>query len=194
MPPKDQSASIKPVPVVARQLLQDGETILMVVRKSAVVLVGLYLEILIAVGAFVAVFLIGTNRAPSDLVAARTVSSLAILVLVVALVVFILILVTFIYLENELIITDKGIIQVTQRGPFSNKAARLSIATVEDVSANQSGLLATVFNYGTLLIQTAGELDNFKYTYCPNPNRYAHEILEARQAYAESLREEGSRG
>jgi hypothetical protein len=56
---------------------------------------------------------------------------------------------------------------------------------VEDVSAEQKGFLPTFFNYGTLVVQTAGEMENFVFPYCPNPNKYADRILDARQAYAD---------
>jgi len=54
------------------------------------------------------------------------------------------------------------------------------------VTSEKNGLLATIFNYGTLHIETSGELRNFAFTYCPDPERYAREVLEARQKFAES--------
>jgi hypothetical protein len=50
--------------------------------------------------------------------------------------------------------------------------------------------LQTIFNYGTLTVETAGEMRNFVFPYCPNPNKYADQILDARQAYADKLKEE----
>jgi len=47
-----------------------------------------------------------------------------------------------------------------------------------------------MFGYGTLLIQTAGTLENFEFSYCPDPTRYADQIIEARESYAASLEEE----
>jgi hypothetical protein len=47
-----------------------------------------------------------------------------------------------------------------------------------------------MFNYGTLEIQTAGTEDNFVFPFCPTPNKYADQIIEARQNYARSLEEE----
>ena len=200
MPPTNQAPAqaVKAVPTVARQLLEDGEQPIMVVRKSIIVLIGLYLEVLLGVAAFAALLWVIRPATLDDLIDGLIVSqspaSFAIAVLVVALIAFILLLVTLIYLANQLIVAERSLIQVTQRGPFSNKAARLSFSNVEDVSANQSGLLATVFNYGTLTVQTAGTLENFIFTYCPNPNSLAHEILEAQQAYAQSLREDNQNG
>ena len=188
--PSATAPPAKAIPSAAWQLMEDGERILRVVHKSLIVLFGLYLEVLAGVAAFAALLWLLRPDTFDELVSSPSATALLIGILLVALVTFILILVTFIYLANQLIITDRSLIQVTQRGPFSNKASRLSFSNVEDVSANQSGLLATIFAYGTLTVQTAGTLENFIFTYCPNPNSLAHEILEAQQAYAESLKED----
>ena len=169
-------------------MLEPGEHVLTIVRKSLIVPLGLYLEILAGVAALAALIVVLSPGTLNDLTNGSTLG-LAVVTAFVTLIALLLLLVTYIYLQNKLIITDRGIIQITQRGPFSHKASRLSIASVEDVSANQTGLLATIFGYGTLLVQTAGTLDNFEFTYCPRPNFYAHQILESRQAYADALRE-----
>jgi uncharacterized membrane protein YdbT with pleckstrin-like domain len=82
------------------------------------------------------------------------------------------------------------LVQIIQKSLFIRKISRLSFSNVEDVTAEQRGILASIFNYGTLLIQTAGTEDNFEFKYCPTPNKYADEIIEARQRYARSLEEE----
>ena len=46
---------------------------------------------------------------------------------------------------------------------------------------DRKGFFSTMFDYGTLTIETAGAVDNFVLTYCPHPDHYAKEILEARQ-------------
>jgi hypothetical protein len=189
MPPiKVKTDSGHKIPETVAQLLEPDEHVLNVVHKSIIVLIGLYLEVVAAVVAFG--FLIGV-LSPNTVTRLfdGSAASLLILILVVALVIVILVLLTNIYLQNELVINDKSLIEVTQHGPFSNKASRLSFSNVEDVSGTQSGFLATAFNFGTLMVQTAGTMDNFIFTYCPSPNKYAHQILVARQAYAEALRE-----
>jgi hypothetical protein len=170
-------------------MLEPGEAIITIVHKSIAALLGIYLEIAAGVGALVALVVVLAPGTFSNLTARSSGMLLLIAILFTTLIIFIVILVTYIYLQNKLLITNRGVIQITQKGPFGHKAARLSISSVEDVSADQRGFLATALNYGTLLIQTAGTLENFDFPYCPNPNRYAHQILEAREAYADSLRE-----
>ena len=87
-----------------------------------------------------------------------------------------------------MIVTDRSLIQVLQKGLFNRKVSRLSMANVEDVSAEKKGIFAMIFNFGTLNIQTAGEIDNFIFPLCPDPDEYAGLVLDARQAYAQSMR------
>jgi membrane protein YdbS with pleckstrin-like domain len=170
-------------------MLEPGESIITRVRKSIVVLIGLYLEVLAGLGALVAVVAVTAPNTFSKLINGSDPLLMAAAILVVALVIFILTLVTMIYLQNQLLLTDRSLILLTQKGPFGNTASRLSFSNVEDVKSDQQGFLAMAFNYGTLLVQTAGAMDNFKFTYCVNPDRFAHQVLEARQAYAQAVQE-----
>lgn len=94
-----------------------------------------------------------------------------------------LILATKIYNTNQLIITDINVTQVLQIGLFSRKVSELTMENVEDVTAEQHGIFPTLFNYGTLKVETAGEQNNFIFKYCPNPNAYAKALQDARAAY-----------
>jgi uncharacterized membrane protein YdbT with pleckstrin-like domain len=94
-----------------------------------------------------------------------------------------LLLATRIYQGNQLIVTNINVTQVLQIGLFNRKVSELSMGNVEDVTAQQHGIFSTIFNYGTLRIETAGEQNNFVFVYCPNPNAYAKTILDAREQF-----------
>lgn len=93
-----------------------------------------------------------------------------------------LLVMTYIYYQNRLVITDRNITQILQYSLFSRKVSQLNIVNVEDVTAFQHGFLPTLFNYGILRIETAGEQSNFEFEYCPNPGYIAKLILDAREA------------
>lgn len=90
-------------------------------------------------------------------------------------------LATYIYQQNRLIVTDRNITQILQRGLFNRQVSQLNLVNVEDVTSISSGLFSTIFGYGAIKIETAGEQANFNFTYCPRPNYYAKVILEARE-------------
>jgi uncharacterized membrane protein YdbT with pleckstrin-like domain len=68
-----------------------------------------------------------------------------------------------------------------QYGLFSRKVSQLNMVNVEDVTAVQNGIFQTMFGFGSLNIETAGEQVNFHFTYCPRPGYYAKVILDARE-------------
>lgn len=175
-----------PPPLGMAGMLKPGEQILFIVRKHLIGIVAIYLQILAAVLAMLA---IGYVAAPSF---ADSLSNdsyrfiLAGVIIALALMVLILLIATYVYRLSVLIVTDQSLIQVIQSGLFGRKVSRFTMSDVEDVSADQNGIFATIFNYGTLTVQTAGTLDNFIFNYCPDPNTYASKILAASQTNQDS--------
>lgn len=86
-----------------------------------------------------------------------------------------------IYRQNRLIVTDINITQILQYGLFNRKVSQLNLINVEDVTSVQKGILPTLFGFGELKIETAGEQANFHFSYCPKSSYYANVILNARE-------------
>lgn len=97
--------------------------------------------------------------------------------------VLIILIATIIYKQSHIIITDKNITQVLQGGLFERKVSQLTMANVEDVTSEQRGFFASIFDFGVLKIETAGEQTNFIFSFCPKPSYYAKVILEARERF-----------
>lgn len=90
-------------------------------------------------------------------------------------------------------ITNERIINVAQEGLLSRETSELSMTQVENVTADVSGFLQSAFNYGLLVIETAGEgtagninapgvKGYFTIYDVPDPNRLARVILEFHRA------------
>lgn len=75
------------------------------------------------------------------------------------------------------IITDRRIIDIRQRGLFSRDIFELDILHVEDVSAKITGVLPTLFRYGDVYVQTAGSAPNFTFDAVPAPNKMTRQIM-----------------
>lgn len=171
-------------------MLEPGECILTVVHRSLIGLAGIYLVAIIAVVAIFSLFIV-ISPDTFDTSSQQISPALgAIFILGAILLVLILFTATYVYRQSRLLVTDKSLVQIVQKTLFIRKVSRLSMSNVEDVNEEQRGVLASVFNYGTLTVQTAGTEDNFVFSLCPNPTRLADKIIEARQAYAKSLEEE----
>jgi len=89
----------------------------------------------------------------------------------------------WIWRRNKLIITDEHIVDIDQLGLFNRKVSTLQLENIQDVTAKVSGPMQTIFQYGTLLIQTAGERENFVIDYVAEPYELKLYILEVRKKY-----------
>jgi uncharacterized membrane protein YdbT with pleckstrin-like domain len=86
--------------------------------------------------------------------------------------IFIWIYVFLIWIDYYLdiwIITDERIINIEQRGLFMRNVSELRYERVQDVTAEVEGFLQTIFNFGDVHIQTAGETPRFFFRQVPDP-------------------------
>ncbi len=93
------------------------------------------------------------------------------------------------YYYDIVFITNKRILNVDQKGLLSRGTSELPMKQVQNVSAQVEGFLQTTFNYGTLVIETAGAGTSddpnrpglqgyFTIHDLPDPNRLARIIIE----------------
>jgi uncharacterized membrane protein YdbT with pleckstrin-like domain len=90
----------------------------------------------------------------------------------------VLIISWFVYRHNVLIFTNVHLIYVEQIGIFGRRVSQLNFRNVEDVTGNKAGILHTIFNYGDVTVQSAGEQEKFIFTNCPNPELVADDALQ----------------
>lgn len=160
-------------------LLEDDEAVKFVVKKHPF---GIFI---IVFGVIIALLLVAVTGALAGITFNNTSSQLTkIAVFVLAILISIILsFAVYIYFESRFVITDKHIVQILQIGLFNRKTSQLSLLNLEDVTVDKKGIFATILNFGTLTIETAGEQKNFIYTYCPNPNFYADAVLDARRDF-----------
>lgn len=136
---------------------------------------------------------IGLNSPGLDISTAQKSLAWIILIIVGVFLVLFLLAARYIYWGSEICVTESAVSQIVQLGLFNRKVSRLDMEKVEDVTASQRGVLQTMLNYGTITVETAGEQDNFVFPYCPNPNKMAQDIHNARQIYIERHNFDASR-
>lgn len=68
------------------------------------------------------------------------------------------------------IVTNKHIIDIDVHGILSRDVSRTLLKNVEDVKYTQVGVIRSIFNYGDVLIQTAGTNVNFEFDKAPEPS------------------------
>ena len=104
-------------------------------------------------------------------------------VVLMALLVFLFFGVIWIWRRNKIVITDQHIVDIDQVGIFNRSVATLRLEEIQDISAEVRGPMQTIFQYGSIIIQTAGERANFLFDYVPDPYELEHYVLEIRKKY-----------
>ena len=75
---------------------------------------------------------------------------------------------------NISLVTDKRVIDIDFSNLVYKDVAATKINLVQDVSFAQIGAIRTFFDYGDVLVQTAGTLDNFTFESAPQPENIVH--------------------
>lgn len=88
-----------------------------------------------------------------------------------------------VYVNDVIFVTNEKIAQVLYKNIISRKVSQLNIGDVQDVTVNQNNIIARIFDFGTLVIETAGEQNNYIFTYVPRPARVSNIIIESHESY-----------
>ncbi len=168
------------------------ETVVEVVRRHWINVVPLMSSFLvISLVAIIGFYFLGrdgyklqqANAMPVAVVALLALLALGVLLAYISLV---------IYRQNRLIMTDKNLYQVTQNSLFSRKVSQFSLERLQDVSASQDGILASMLDFGDVTIETAGEEENFVFRQAANPRALAGRIMSChKRAIGEGVPTEG---
>lgn len=79
---------------------------------------------------------------------------------------------------NVYIITDERIVDVDFYNLLYKNISSAKIDRIEDVTTEAGGILSSVFNYGTVKIQTSGTQTEFEFDHVPQPAKVAAFINE----------------
>ncbi len=82
------------------------------------------------------------------------------------------------YYLDTWIVTTKRILNIEQAGLFHRTMSELRLYRVQDVTASVNGFWGTIFNYGNVEIQTAGEKLRFLFEQVRKPSEISKHILE----------------
>lgn len=85
------------------------------------------------------------------------------------------------YRSNVVYVTNEKIAQILYITLFNRKISQLGIGDVQDVTVSQRGIFAHLFGYGTLVIETAGEQQNYTFSFVPNPYGVSKVIIVAHE-------------
>lgn len=76
------------------------------------------------------------------------------------------------YYLDVLVMTDRRIFDIEQKGLFSRLSSSFRIDRIQNITVDQKGIIQTMLNFGTMRLETAGEKEDFVTHYITMP----HEI------------------
>ena len=88
-----------------------------------------------------------------------------------------------VYRQNKIVLTNQHFIQITQTGLFGRTLSKLSLDELQDVRGSRKGVFGTIFNYGEILIETAGNEENFFFRPVADPLNVAEKINDTHEYY-----------
>ena len=95
------------------------------------------------------------------------------------------------YYLDVWMVTNMRVINIEQHGLFARELSEKDLGRMQDVRSDTKGFWATLLNYGNVVIQTAGEEQNFVFKQIPDPEeavrRISNLVSEYRRANPEVL-------
>jgi hypothetical protein len=89
----------------------------------------------------------------------------------------------WVYLSNRFFLTNESVIQEIQLTLFSRREQTVSLINIEDASFIQTGILQTMFNYGSIRLSTEGDETTYRFTYVANPRAEIAQLNNAIEAF-----------
>ena len=81
------------------------------------------------------------------------------------------------YTLNNVIVTDRRIIERNQLGFFDRQVSELHVYRIQDITVSTKGVIPTMLHYGDVIIQTAGAEQKFIFRQLPRPEEVRTAIM-----------------
>lgn len=156
---------------------QEDETVLLFLRQHLVVNVPwIFLTIFLLVAPFVLFPTVVGSIAPIIIPANYSTVS----ILVWYLVTFGFAFSSFLkWFFNIYIVTNERIVDIDFLHLLYKQFSEARLVNIQDITYKTGGIIETMFNFGTVLVQTAGTAPNFEFGAVPNPDQIVKIISEA---------------
>ena len=89
----------------------------------------------------------------------------------------------WVYVQNQFFMTNESVIQEIQESLVSRHEQTVSLGSIEDASFRKSGIMQTLFDYGTIRLSTEGEETTYIFHYVVNPKKQVAILNNAIEAF-----------
>ncbi len=163
--------------------LHEGEKTIFLLRRHLLIFVGelIYVAILSAVP--LGVWALISYMAPTLLTGPNSAPMLVLAASGYYLMVWLFLIGSFVdYYLDAWIVTDQRILNVEQHGIFSRTVSELDLSNVQDVTSEVHGVIPSIFGFGNVFVQTAGQKERFAFEQVSSPHEVRQRVLELVEA------------
>jgi len=98
----------------------------------------------------------------------------------------------FLYIEwlnhelDLIVITNNRVIVIEQKAFLNRTQGECNLGQVQECTAHTKGFFSNIFDFGDILIKTAGNTSNFDMTFAPRPNGCSRDIINMADHYRDT--------
>ena len=156
-----------------------NEKVELVIRKHRISLLGKFLYLLAMIAIPWIVFYVVAPITFSFLTRSPYSELFLLLTLIYYLFLWLFVFIVWIdYYYDLWIITDQRLLDIEQKGFFSRVVSELDLEKIQDITSEVHGILPTLFEFGSIYIQTAGEKNRFAMESIPHPITIRRKIVK----------------
>ncbi|MES2630578.1 MAG: PH domain-containing protein [Patescibacteria group bacterium] len=89
----------------------------------------------------------------------------------------------YVYVNNKFFLTNESVIQEIQHSLFSRLEQTVSLASIEDASYTQVGVLQHILDYGDIRLSTEGDETTYRFSYVSKPKDHVRILNDAVEAF-----------
>jgi hypothetical protein len=90
---------------------------------------------------------------------------------------------SYVYENNRFYLTNESVVQEIQTSLFARNEQTVSLLNIEDASYRQDGIIAHLFNYGSIRLSTEGDETTYRFNYVSNPKHQIALLNNAVEAF-----------
>lgn len=139
--------------------LVDGEKVELRIRRAVVGIIAIWAGVL--AGSAALILILSLDVLPADFG--------GIIMIIVAFLLLVGIVATYVYRQNELVVTNKRVIHRAMISPFGESLNAIDLSMVEDVSLRREGIWQYIFRVGTIRMSTVGDETTYTFKFVSTP-------------------------
>jgi len=161
--------------------LSKEEYIISEVRRHPIGLIGVFLA-----AAFLVIIVLASLYLYPSIAGPGSPPAVSLVLPAVLVIILILLgayIVAWVYLNNKFFLTNESVIQEIQISLFAHNEQTVSLSNIEDASYTQTGILQSIFNYGSIRLSTEGDETTYRFQYVSNPKQQIALLNNAVEAF-----------